>query len=440
MTTKRCAIARAALGALACSDPAGPPAGTTPITLNLCAAGGPLAWVAYQNEGGAWTQLSPGFSGSVSFNATEKVSIAIGLNFFGASFTQVVNATAAELSAEASVPCSTAFATRTMNGTVSGLASDQLVRISASTSSDNADAFDPSWAMEDLPSTAVDILATRYSGFGSQPDRVLVRRSIVPPNGTVAALNFASAEAAAIETATVTLNGIPAGASAGVATSVMTPNGTLHELGDASATASSPSAPYASLPASLRIAADQHVMTATAVDADGDRSATFYYRTPAAKTLTFGPLVSAPTLTNASTTPYVRPRAQIASQAEYPGAVLAQWTETSQAQSTTRLVAVMTTAGFLGGTPATWTVEFPDMTSAHFDPSWGLQTTSYEWGITAFSTTATPTELLGPAREVDGTTVLSSSRSSGSSLFLPPFFRAATRLAAHRSTTVRAPR
>jgi len=439
--TKRSAIALAALGAIACSDPAGPPEGTKPITLQLCSSFGPLGWVAYQNEGGQWTQLSPGFSGSVSFDATEKVSVAIGFDFFGASFTQVVNATADELSAEASVPCDAAFATRTMNGTVSGLAADQTAHITASTSTADASAFNSSWSMEDLPNSAVDIVATRSSGFGGQPDRVLIRRGVVPPNGSIPALNFAGAEAAALETATLTLNGIPAGVNADIATAVMTSSGTMHDLGSFAATSASPSGAYVSLPASLRISSDQHVLTARAVEADGDRSITYYYKSPAARTLTFGPLVSAPTLTNAATTPYVRPRAQIASQAEYPGAVLVQWSETSPAQSTTRLVAVMTTAGFLGGTPATWTVEFPDMSSANFNPSWGLQTTTYDWVLTAFSTTTAPTDLLSPQQGVDGTVVLSSSRSSGSTLFSAPLSRAAGLISERRSlATMRRPR
>jgi hypothetical protein len=417
--TRLLAIALAALGAAGCSDPAGPPEGTTPITLELCSGFGALGWVAYQNDGGAWTQLSPNFAGTVSFDATPKVSIAIGFSFFGTSVTQVINATAAELSGPG-VRCDDAFGARSMNGTVAGLTGDQSARITAGTSTASAFASQPGWSMQDMSSSVVDIVATRYSSFGSVPDRALVRRNVLPSNGSIPALNFASAESAALETATLTLGGIPASATAGVATSILTANGTFHDLADvAVAPSSSPTqtVDYVSVPAGLRIATDQHILTATAFTADGQVMATHYYKTPAAKTLTFGPLVSAPTLSNVMTTPYVRPRAQIAAQSAYPGAVLVQWME-STSESDSRVVGVMTTAGYAGGAPATWTVEFPDMSSANYNPSWGLQSTSYQWAVAAYSSTTAPGDLLGQQPAPDGTTVLSATRSSDGSTIL----------------------
>lgn len=434
-STRLLALALATLGAAACSDPAGPPAGTTPVALELCSGFGGFGWLAYQNEGGAWTQLSPNFSGSVSFDATEKVSLAVGFSFFGTSFTQVINATAAELNATGDVPCELAFGTRTMSGTVAGLTGDQYARLSASTSSDDADAFDSSWSLEDLPSTGVDIVATRYATFSTQPaNRVLVRRNVVAPNGPVPALDFAGTESAAPENAIVTLNGIPANGTVGVATSVLTANGTLHDLGDLPASGSSSSPTQAvnfiSLPASLRIASDEHILTATTFDVDGVRTATHYYKTPAATNITFGPMVPEPVVTNTATSPYVRPRATLASQTAYPGAVLVQWTESSD-ESSARVVAVMTTAGFLGGTPQNWTIEVPDMSSANYDPSWGLQSTDYSWAVSVYSATG-PTELLGQQLPADGTTVLSATRGSVETLFGTSFANA-LRARNHRS-------
>jgi hypothetical protein len=166
---------------------------------------------------------------------------------------------------------------------------------------------------------------------------------------------------------------------------------------------------YVSVPASLRIGTDIHVLQSDLSDVEGTRSLAHYYTTPAAKTLAFGPMVGTPTITTVATTPYVRPRAQLASQAEYAGGVLVQWTHTT-GETTGNIVAVLTTAGFVGGVPATWDVTVPDLSDAGYPAASGLQGTDYSWSASVISATS-GVSLFGGAPP-DGTTIITATRGS----------------------------
>jgi hypothetical protein len=163
---------------------------------------------------------------------------------------------------------------------------------------------------------------------------------------------------------------------------------------------------YVSLPAALRVATDIHTISASASNSIATNTIVHSYKTPAAKTLTFGPVVNEPTITNATTTAVVRPRIQLVSQAEYPSAIVVQFGESVGQVS--RYVGVFTTAGFLGGTPSTWDITVPDMSSAGYNASWGLSTTGYNWSVSAYGAQGT-TWPLGTA-PVDGATIISGTR------------------------------
>ena len=411
MRLTRAFLATLALsGAAACSDTTDPtPAGTTTITLAPCSLF-QLGWFAYQNQGGPWTRLTPDANGGLSFNATEKVSLAMSFSLFGTSFTQVINASATELQGASGVECDELSGDKFMNGTVAGITGDQYVRITAATSVDDASLADPSWALEDLPATTVDIVATRYPTAFSQPaNRVLVRRGIIPLNGTVSTLDFNHPiESGAPEANTVTLAGASTASTFYVESSVITGNGTEHELSELSSQ-SAATFNYLSLPAALRFAADQHVISATATGLEGSWSVQHYYKTPSAKALTFGPMVSAPTITTVASSPTVRPRAQIAAQQQYPTAAEIMFSE-STGEFSSRVISVVTTAGFTGGTPETWDIVIPDMSAASFPASASLQTTNYNWTASAYSAPSGSLIMGGVLPE--GATIASATRSN----------------------------
>jgi hypothetical protein len=407
--SKTLAIGLVTAGAFACSDPSAPQ-GDNPVTIDLCGDIGPFGWFAYKNEGGEWTRITPNGDGQLAFDATDKVSVAMAFSFFGSSITQVLNATADELQAGASLPCDAGLSgDMSMNGTVTGISGEQFVRISAASEATSVVASNPVWELDFLPSQPVDIVATRQATVFTQPaSRVLVRRGIIPLNGTISALDFNSIEAATVESAIATFTNIPTNGIVEVMSEVQTQNGTLHELGAMSMTnaGSSQGINYISLPASLRFTNDIHTLTGMASTADGMLQAVHFYKTPGAKTIAFGPMIGEPTVNNAASSPYVRPRVQLAAQAAYPSGIAAMFNEGDENSS--RLVMVMTTRGFFGTTPTTWDVTVPDMSSAEYQSSWGLQTTTYNWNVAAYASTH-PDGMLA-ATPVDGATITSAMR------------------------------
>jgi hypothetical protein len=412
-TSKTLAIALALGAAIGCSDSTEPiPPGTTLLTFNLCGdlVSLPFGWFAYRNEGGEWTKVNASSSGSFSFYATEKVSFALSLSFFGTSITEVIHTTAAELGAAGAMSCEDEFGTRAIGGSVTGLTGDQIVRLSGGSAFDVASVSDPNWQLTDLPTSQVDIVGTRYADFGTQPaNRVAIRRGVFPNNATIPALDFGSAtESANPETATVTFTGLGTSGSLDVGSAIQTANGTLHELMRFSTVVSgSLAVGYVSVPSPLRIASDLHLIDAFLSDADGTRTLQHYYAAPATKTFAFGPMIGTPTVSTVATSPYVMPRAQLASQPEYDGGLIVEWTQ-STGDNSGKIVAVITTAAFTGGVPATWDVSVPNMSSAGYSPSWGLQGTGYRWSITAVSGAGTFS--LNGAAPADGATLRTATR------------------------------
>lgn len=375
-------LAIALLGsAVACTDSTGPGGPTSTITLNLCSTFG-TGWFAFQNEGGHWTALTPSTSKQVTFDATQEVSIAMSRTLNGSSITRVLNATSIELQAAMGTPCVIDNGPKFITGLVTGVTGSQFVRMAGGPATDFASPADPAWRLEGLTSTPVDIIGVRSASSTTQSaNRVLVRRGVTPADVAIADLDFGSAESALPQTETVTFTGAEA-ATIFVSTSVRTASGTGIQLGELSS-AGSPSFGYVSLPAQQRLSTDLHFMNAVATSSEGTRYVAHTYKAPATKSLAFGPMIGEPALAVVSSSPFVRPRAQFASQTEYPAAAQIDFSEgTSGGDS--RTVSVLTTAGFLGGVPQTWEITFPDFKGAGFPVAAGLRSTSYFFSVIAY--------------------------------------------------------
>lgn len=384
MIRKTLAIALSIGGAVACGDSTGPRGPTSTLTVNLCSSFG-KGWFAYQNTGDEWIALTPGATGQVTFNATERVSVAMSRTISGSSYTRVLNVTSAELRAALGTPCVSDNGTNFITGVVGGVTGTQYARISAGPATDVADPLDPALRLVQLTSAPVDIIATRYPTSTGQPaNRVLVRRGVLPPNSAIADLDFGnSTESALPQTETVTFTGAGANATIFLSTSVRSASGTNHTLGELSASTGTTAFAYVSLPAPLRLPTDQHVLSALAFNSEGIRSISRTYLAPNTLSLAFGPMVQQPTLTLVATSPYVRPRAEVAAQAEYPTAVQMDFSETVN-ETSNRQVSVLTTAGFLGATPQTWDVAFPDLRAAGFPIAAGLHSTTYFFAVSVY--------------------------------------------------------
>lgn len=394
----------------ACSDSSGPPAlKTTSVRLNICPYG--LTWAAYRNEGGAWTKLDVGNNGEITFDATDKVSFAYVLAGGSVAYTQVFNTTTAELLAVNDMPCSSVYGIRSVSGTVAGLTGTQSARIAAGYSTTTTSATTTSWTLSQLPDAgAVDVLAVRYAtaSFGAS-DKVILRRGVVPSSGgvSIGALDFGSIEAVSLENATETFTNVGTD-QLYVANYVVTANVTDVLIDQKSLAAGPYAVSVAHLPAALRISTDRHELDAYAIAADGLRAIIQFNVAASNRTLTFGPALAASTVSSIATTPYRRFSATVASQPEYAsGARLIVYQQPTP--TSLREVIVTTTAGFLGGVPAAWTVEVPDFV-AGYNSNWGLTSGAYQAQVATFQG-----DLRWEGAPSDGTTVLMALRNSSAS-------------------------
>ena len=380
--------------------------GQTELTLNFC--GLPPEWLAFQNEGEGWQRVTADASGIVELSATPRVSIAFAFGDFGFSSTVIVNTTADELKTD--VPCDLSFGTKSLTGNVAGLTGEQAARITIGEQSASADVANPDFEFEFLPSTPVDLVALRFASFfSSPPDKVIIRRGLVPQNLSISTLDFDASEAQQLASRTLTLANM--GSDFGlISTEYMTSNGTIATIGDMSVFGGTTAVAYPAVPSSLQEQSDLHALTITASSATGTREVTQYFRTAVDKTITFGPHVNAPTVSQVATSPYLRMRATLAAQSEYPTAVGVGFSQGNQSEF--RSVDILTTAGFHGGAPATWDLVIPDFSGTGYQNAWGLQSGApVSWDVTGYNAGS---HILATA-PVDGQALSTAVRSSTTS-------------------------
>lgn len=407
----RAVLLALALGAMACDNTNEPGGATTTLSLNTCDTQG-LGWYAYRNTGGSWTRLQPNANGVITFEATEKVSLAFSATFFGATSTEIINATTDEIEAAsaASQDCDFGFGDATITGSVTGISGSQYVRISAAGSAGaDVDAGNTSFELEGVPSTGVDIVATRQATPFTEPaDRVIVRRNVTATAAPIAALNFGT-ESSTLENATATFTGVTP-TSSFISTYLYTSNGTSHRLMELNTTGNGTSFNYVSLPASLRVASDIHELDAHFfVGATDSRRVLHYYKTPSAKTFAVGPALSTPTVTTVSSTP-LRLRAVLPYQSEYPDAVMVDFTQPVGIGGG-RSFSIFTTAGFAGSTQGNWELEIPDLSSASLPSAAVFTNTGYDWDIYGYKGSVA---LLLDGNPTDGSTVFAATRLNSS--------------------------
>lgn len=380
------------------------------VVLDFCPSLMPT-WVAIQSEGEAWKQVTP--QALLVVEVTERFSLAVVQNFGDNTFTHVLNATVSEMGGNPGIPCESPSGNAAISGSVAGLTGTQFARISAGGATAGASVDAPTFQLSALASNARDVVATRYPSIFSTPaNRIIIRRGVLPiGTAPIPSLDFDNSfESFALESATATFANMGTGNLA-VDVDLYTATGTAHNLmamGPSTATAVN----YVSVPAQLRMSTDIHELYAVATSAQATRTISHYYRVPAAKTLVFGPVVNDATVSTVATSPYVRTRAQIASQAEYPTAVMIQL-DNANAAEPFKSVSVVTTSGFAGGRPATWDLTVPDMTSGGYEAAWGLQTAPDTYVVYGFNGSAGA--LLG-ATPTDGATITTGLR-FGPSLF-----------------------
>jgi len=377
-------------------------------------------WFAAQNGTGAWTRVTAGANNTFTFSVGSAGGLAM-VRPDGPGFsTSVFYGSQADITALAlGSPCrgvNSSGGTKRLTGNVGsgGPATHAFVAIGG------ASVLHPAiqgsgFTLDGVPAGQRDLLSAAFNKDAndiSSITRIILRRnvnyaSVIPQlqffggedfafiNGRIA-MNNTGTDQASMQVSFVTANG----ASAPYSTILGPPGPTR--------------IPFPGLPDAVLQPGDLHLIDVTATPASGGssgreaillrHSATFDV-----DTVTFGPTLNQPTVTSLGTSPYLRLRAQLASQASYNVAAVAEFAQSANSLSVT------STANYANGTPTNWVLDIPDLTAAGYDPTWGLKTgSSVDWEVTAASGNVL---VFFGATPVDGMGVVAGVVSSSSTAF-----------------------
>jgi hypothetical protein len=342
-----CCLGLSVITALsACSDT------TAPINgLKFCYDQG---WFSYKNDGGDWKFVTP-TSGTLSFDATDKLTIAFSQFTTDATVFSLTRDELSQLSGTSTFGCSQFQATsRTLHGTVTGLALDESYFISVPSGS--AAGPTPTFAVSTIDS-AIDLVAVATAlTSSSTAHRAIIRRGLDLPGGSaIPLLDFSSAEAQPIDSAALTITNLNSNFPATFASTFRTGSitRTLRQ-----SSGSAPTSIYA-MPAALLAANDINYFTINECPSQCTRTLVAYYRKAQPATLALGPAHSNGTATIVSSTPCTRFTIDIPVQAEYGAYGNASVTWGTRPVSS---FSVTVTSAYLGATPAaSWHLEVPDL-------------------------------------------------------------------------------
>jgi hypothetical protein len=344
------------------------PPTTTSVSLPFCSGNLPI-WFAHVNEGFPWQRVTPTGS-AFNFAASDRVGIAYVLQSGNEFQINVFYASRSELLGLTDRDCD---GTKSLTGTVAGLTAGQsaIVVLGANGTSTTT----TSYSLQDVAARPLDLIATRGTidqvGY-IVPDRMIVRRS-QDLTGTIPALDFTAAEAFATVPVTLTVSGFTSGFGLEFNNNLWSATasyGAVH-----SGVATGGTATMHTVPGAQLVAGDLHELFIDAFQSNFQvgHSLVSYFAGTGDRTETLAPLLSIPAVTMPATSPYVRLRGQLPSQAEYPSAV--RFVFLQGLTGSRKLILLVTTAAYLSGTPATWDLLMPDLNAvAGFNTAWAFTT------------------------------------------------------------------
>lgn len=364
----------------ACGDGAGPfsdePVGPPPGL--LCAKGpvagwrdaisyhppsGSASWAAIQRESQPW-QTIDATEAKVSLNPGERIGLARwipALSPHSGQLVEIFFVTAEQ--AQTAFPC-VSSSTKSLHGTVQGLESGTARPGYLSIGNSFTDLSNGPFTLDGVSPGKTDLVATRLDA----PPKTIIRGGVDYPNGSaISLLNFGSIEAVWLEPHTLTVNGaniIQFAASS----QIVTQRGTVGLLsadfareGSGIRTLTMYSVPEGKL-------ANDEVQFFS-VDPEDYRNAMVFFRHPADRTVTLGPDPTIATATHLGTAPNLTLRLDMPSQPEYGAQVTFSLCSGSASYySPGTGVAALVTKEYFGGTPPTWSVTVPDLTSVQGFP------------------------------------------------------------------------
>jgi hypothetical protein len=345
------------------------------VTVAYCTGFQPT-WVAFQDGDGAWTQTLPAASGAnTTFRhefSADRGAIAMVTRSGAMSILSVLYGAPAELATAGDTNprhCGPAAA-RTLLGTAIGLDADDVAFVGGSFGLRARVGVDSTFELKGLAGGPRDLLATRLAQTTGAITRVILRRDIDVPDGTLLPVfDFGSAEAFAPAVASVSVDGLGTeGATSG--TRLLTSHDEL-DIALLTNLSTDVTRPYFALPETQLRAGELQVVTAatTAATTGSARLTSLYFRAPTDRTLTLGPPIIQPTFTTVATAPAVRLRAVFVPQNAYDRAAII-----SYQQDSTVFVAIRMTAAYSVLSGNGYDLVVPDLSAAAgFDPAWALR-------------------------------------------------------------------
>jgi hypothetical protein len=332
----------------------------------------PQYFVAVKDGTGPWTRIVPNWQ-RYSFNVGSSTgAVALVTLDSGGYRTTVYHATAQELAARAASECTlySGVSTRTATGTVNGLTSTVQALVAMGwwfSSAANVFGSSANYTLLNLPPGPLDLVAF-LSGVTVAGDpfasRAIIRRGLNPASGGAnAPLDLTSSESVALTSSTWTF-GNTNGEGFSVSQHLTTAGGTTGLFTPwPSIDRTSTTRSVQGIPVAQTIAGDLHQVVATVSTNTSPVRATrqiiAYARTIADRSINFGPVMPAPSITIVPGAPAGRLRATGVLPTEYNSGVSLDVTQTS----TARFATVQATRGFLGA-GTTYDIQMSDLSAA----------------------------------------------------------------------------
>jgi hypothetical protein len=346
------------------------PPSTGPIKWKWCSGSLPRYFVAVRDGTGPWTRLMPSNDSIYSFNLTSATGqLAEVTNDSGGFRTTLYQYTAQEMAARGPAQCRLIpnVSTRTASGSFGGVAGFRTALAGMGWWFGSANG-NGTFTMLNLPAGPLDVVGARNGELlvpsAIPVDRLIIRRGINPASGgSIPVLDFNAAESFAPTAVPWTFLNTN-GESFGVSQSFTTAGGTTGLFYALPGIDGPPTTrTIYGVPLAQTVAGDLHQLVATVATVDqvpggpirGKRQIIYYGRTLGVPdTLTFGPVLPAPTVSMAAPG---RLRVQGVLPAEYNAGVSFDLTQTN----TARFFSIHATRGFLGA-GTTYALEMPDLT------------------------------------------------------------------------------
>jgi hypothetical protein len=353
---------------------------STDVVFRFCADSPPI-WVGYQDNGGPWTQATPGANASYSFHITGRGGIATVTPSGSGYDLEVIYATGSELASIGPTRNSDCTTTGQKSVTVSwpALQSAVFYQVNVGPASTSVAAPATQAQVDYIPNGFLDAVAVAR-GFDFNANGLIIRRAVNPTDGGTIDLTSVSWTTPASANLTVNNLGTDVG-SFSVAYS--TSGGASVAMASGTAGASQG---FVGVPSGLLVPGDLHSLVVSAgpnvASPTSDRVALTYFYTVSNRIITLGPSLSVPTITQVATSPYARYRAQWMRQTEYDADAAANF----QQSSTSRIALIEATAAYIGA-GTTWDLSVPDLTAASgFNASWGFTPgVATTWSTSAYS-------------------------------------------------------